>query len=261
MNGAPVPVVQRDLLTSQVGLVASRVGLPGCGLVLGLLAALHATDGLGPAGWAVGLTSSVLGNLWLVAAMIVHGRTRLGPADLVTLTRAALACGGAALVADSFSRPAQVTTLVWLAAVALALDWVDGRVARRTGTVTPLGARFDMEVDSFLILVLSVHVAREQGLWVLAIGLASYALLAAKRVLPWLRRPMPPRYWCKVVAAIQGVVLTVATAAVLPHTVMAALLVLALALLVESFGREVIWLSRMRYDDQLASEPTISRAA
>ena len=53
----------------------------------------------------------------------------------------------------------------------------------------------------------------------LAIGLARYALLAAGRLLPWLRRPLPPRYWCKVVAAVQGIVLTVAAAGVLPHAV------------------------------------------
>ena len=33
---------------------------------------------------------------------------------------------------------------------------VDGRVARCTGTVSRLGARFDMEVDAVLILVLAV---------------------------------------------------------------------------------------------------------
>ncbi len=35
-------------------------------------------------------------------------------------------------------------------------------------------------------------------------------------MLPWLRRPVPPRHWRKVVAAIQGIVLTVAAADVLP---------------------------------------------
>ena len=43
---------------------------------------------------------------------------------------------------------------------ALALDGVDGQVARRTGTASELGARFDMEVDAFLILVLSVAAGR-----------------------------------------------------------------------------------------------------
>ena len=102
-------------------------------------------------------------------------------------------------------------------------------MARRTGTVSELGARFDMEVDAFLILVLAINAARDFGPWVLAIGLASYALLGARRVLPWLDRPAPPRHWCKVVAAIQGVVLTVAAADVLPHAVVTALLAVALA--------------------------------
>ena len=62
----------------------------------------------------------------------------------MTLTRASLACGVGALVAAC----AAGRLLVALAAVALVLDAVDGRVARRTGTVSPFGARFDMEVDA-----------------------------------------------------------------------------------------------------------------
>ena len=112
---------------------------------------------------------------------------RLGPADWVTLARATLAVGVAALVADSFEQPAPVALLVTLAAVALVLDAVDGWVARRTGTASPLGAHFDGEVDAFLILVLSVYVARSAGAWVLAIGAARYAFLAAGWLLPWMR--------------------------------------------------------------------------
>ncbi len=97
----------------------------------------------------------------------------------------------AGLVVESFFRPTEVTALVALSAVALVLDWVDGQVARRTHTESAFGARFDMEVDAFLILVLSVYVATSVGAWVLAIGLARYLLLAAERVLPWLRRPTP----------------------------------------------------------------------
>ena len=80
-------------------------------------------------------------------------------------------------------------------------------MARRTGTVSRFGARFDMETDAALLLVLSAYVARDLGLWVLAIGLARYVFLAAKVPLPWLRGQAPPRPWCKVVAALQGVVL------------------------------------------------------
>ena len=78
--------------------------------------------------------------------------------------------------------------LVALAAVALVLDAVDGWVARRTGTVSALGARFDMEVDAFLILVLSGVRRRDvRPWWVLAIGAARYAFVAAGWLLPWMR--------------------------------------------------------------------------
>ena len=53
--------------------------------------------------------------------------------------------------------------------------------------------------------------------WVLAIGAARYLFLLGEWLLPWMRAPLPPRRWRKVVAAVQGVVLTVAAADVLPR--------------------------------------------
>ncbi len=117
-------------------------------------------------------------------------------------------------------------------------------MARRTGTASAFGARFDMETDAFLIAVLSVYVAAEYGWWVLLIGAARYLLWLAERVWPWLRRPVPPRYWRKVVAAVQGIVLAVAASGLLPAALTSVLLLLALALLAESFGRDVWWLWR-----------------
>ena len=139
-----------------------------------------------------------------------------------------------------------VALLVTLAAVALALDVVDGWVARRTGTETAFGARFDGEVDAFLILALSVYVAPIYGAWVLAIGAARYLFLAGEWLLPWMRAPLPPRRWRRVVAATQGIVLTVAAAGVLPRALTQALLVAALALLAASMGECVWWLWRRR---------------
>ncbi len=173
-------------------------------------------------------------------------QVRLGPADWVTLARATIAIAVAALVADSFDEAAPVALLVSLAALALVLDGVDGWVARRTETTGTVGARFDGEVDAFLILVLSVYVARSAGAWVLAIGAARYAFLAAGWPLAWLREPLPYRYWRKVVAATQGIVLTIAAADVLPRALTQAALVVALALLAESFGRDVWWLRSHR---------------
>jgi phosphatidylglycerophosphate synthase len=205
--------------------------------------------GLGAAGWAVGLSVGAVTVALLVRALARRGTGGLGPADWVTLARATLVGAVAALVADSLVRhpgSASHATLVGLAAVALVLDSVDGRVARRTGTVSPLGARFDLEVDAFLILVLSVRVADDGPVWVLAIGAARYLFVAAGWVLPWLRRAAPPRRWCKVVAAMQGIVLASAVAGVLPPAVTDAALLVSLAILAESFGREAWWLWRNR---------------
>ncbi|MER7247841.1 CDP-alcohol phosphatidyltransferase family protein [Kribbella sp. NPDC000426] len=205
--------------------------------LLVLLGVLAAVVGLDVTGWAVGVVCGVGLAVLVARAMVHHRRDRLGPADRVTLTRAVLACGVAALTADSFGRQAPVAVLVTLATIGLVLDGVDGKVARRTGTVSAFGARFDMEVDAFLILVLSVYVGRTTGWWVLAIGGARYAFVAASWALPWLRASLPPRYWAKVVAAIQGIVLTAAAAGFLPDAVTTVVLLIALALLTESFGR------------------------
>ena len=115
-----------------------------------------------------------------------------------------------------------------------------GQVARRTGTASAVGARFDMEVDAVLVLVLSAHVAGLVGPWVLAIGGMRYLFVAAGWVLPWLRGPLSPTTAGKTVAALQGVALVVASSAVLPATPTALLVAAALALLCWSFGRDVL---------------------
>jgi len=213
--------------------------LTGFVCLLALLGVLAATTGLDAAGWLAGVACGAGLAALLTRALTRHSRVGLGPADSVTLARAVLACGVAALTVDSFGGQAPAAILVTLSTVALVLDGVDGRVARCTDTTSAFGARFDMEVDAFLIMVLSVYVARESGWWVLAMGLARYAFVAAGWVLPWLRGPEPPRRWAKVVAAIVGVVLTVAAADILPDAVTTAMLLVALGLLVESFGRSV----------------------
>lgn len=215
-------------------------------VLVALLAALDTALGLGVAGWGVGLMCGFVMN----AAVARGGAGALGPADLVTFTRATLACGVAALVADSFFQQSAVPTLVALTVVALVLDAVDGWVARRTRTASMFGARFDGEADAFLILVLSVYVAHALGGWVLAIGAARYAFAVAGWGLPWLRGQLPPRYWRKVVAATQGIVLTFAAASVAPRPLTYAALAVALALLTESFGRDVLWLWRHRFAER-----------
>jgi phosphatidylglycerophosphate synthase len=220
------------------------IGLTG---QLGLLAVLSAAVGLGATGWLVGAGYAIGLTLLLSRGLDRAGAARLGPANRVTLARAVLVGAVAALVADGAFTNLPVLTVVTLAACALALDGVDGWVARRTGTVSALGARFDMEVDAFLILVLSLPVARSVGPWVLAIGAARYLFVLAGWRQPWMRATLPARYWRKPVAAVQGIALTLAVAAFLPELGTVVLLAAALGLLAESFGRDVWWLWRQAH--------------
>ncbi|WP_328767411.1 CDP-alcohol phosphatidyltransferase family protein [Streptomyces sp. NBC_00286] len=218
----------------------------GAGAMLLLLTVLGTAIGMGPAGWLTGLAFAFA--TWAVLARALH-RTRprsFGPANRVTLGRATLVAGVTALVAESFQSPPPVTLLVALTAVALILDAVDGKVARRTGSSTALGARFDMEVDAFLILVLSVYVSTQLGPWVLLIGGMRYAFVAAARFMPWLNAALPPSTGRKTVAALQGVALLIAGAQILPYAATLATVVLALGSLVWSFGRDIGWLWRNR---------------
>jgi phosphatidylglycerophosphate synthase len=221
-----------------------RASILGLLVTAALLGVVSATAGLAVAGWIAGLATGLAAAALLAAARTRSDQPSVHPADWVTLTRAVLVAGVAGLVADSFSRPVSVTALVTLSIVALVLDAVDGQVARRTGTATPLGARLDGEVDAFLILLLSIAVSRDYGGWVLAIGAARYVLLLAGWLIPWLSAPLPPRYWRKVVAAVQGIVLTVAVSGVPGRLVGMIAVAAALLLLAESFGRDVIWLYR-----------------
>lgn len=207
-------------------------------LAIGLLASW------GPVGWGVALAAAVVLDVLVVLGMRHSNADALGPADLVTVTRATLTCAVIGLVVGDSPWTAAITVL---AATSLCLDLVDGWVARWTGSADPFGARFDGEADAALMLVLSIWVAPTFGWWVLAIGLARYVFGAAGWLLPWMRAQLPPRYWRKVVTAVTSIILVVATAGVVPSPVMVVALLVALALIAESFGRDVWWLWRHRH--------------
>ncbi|SFS14691.1 Phosphatidylglycerophosphate synthase [Microbacterium sp. cf046] len=217
-------------------ILAGAVGLA----VIGWFSALSVV------GWCAGLLYLVCSNVLLTRGLRRHGTLHFGPANAVTAARSTLVGLVTALVATSFTASVSVPLLVGLTAVALVGDAVDGWIARRTQTASALGARFDMEVDAFLILVLSAYVAQSLGWWVLAIGGMRYAFVAVGWVLPWMTATLPPRYWRKVVAALVGIGMTVVASGLMPVWADIVLTLAALGLLVESFGRDVIWLFRRR---------------
>ena len=207
-----------------------------------VLTGLSLTIGLDPAGWVGGLVYLFVGGALLTWAAHRSGHHSPSPADTITLTRTVLIGGVSALVVGGGPAWSVVGTSV----AALILDLVDGHVARRTRTVSSFGARFDMEADAFLLLVLSVYVAVDLGPWVLLIGMLRYLFVGLSRYLPWLGAPLPWSRARKVVAAIQGVTLTAACAPILPAWASTTAVAGALAALLWSFGRDTVRLWDIR---------------
>lgn len=199
---------------------------------------------LGVPGWSAGLLYLLVSGGLLARGLHRSALASVGWANWATTTRSTIVALVTALVAASYASAVSVPLLIALVTIALVLDAVDGWLARLTRTESAFGARFDMEVDAFLLLVLSACVAQTLGAWVLTIGLLRYAFVAAGLLLPWMSATLPPRYWRKVVTAVTGIALTVAASQLAPRWVGLAATLVALALLLESFGRDVLWLVR-----------------
>jgi phosphatidylglycerophosphate synthase len=169
----------------------------------------------------------------------------LSLANAVTGVRALLV----AAVAGSVTRPPSpesAVTAIVLAGMATALDGVDGWLARRTNSVTPFGARFDMEVDALLILVLAVLVWQygKAGPWILLSGLLRYLFIAAGWLLPWMRRPLRSTFRGKAICVVQigGLMLALLPSVAAPASGIIA--ALSLAALCYSFFVDTLWLCR-----------------
>lgn len=239
----PAPVLDARLVRSAaINAVAGL--LLTLAAALGLGAALDLGGGY-PAKAAAAYAVGVAVGFWFLA---LHApRSRLGPANQLTLARVGLTALLAALVGET-----PTATTAWvalgLALAAEALDGLDGRAARRGGWVSAFGARFDMEADALLVAVLSVLVwtMGRAGAWVLAAGLLRYLFVGAAWHWPWLRRPLPPSRRRQAVCALQVLTLAVALAPVLPGAWSAGVAGAGLALLVYSFAVDVLWLGRHR---------------
>ena len=171
----------------------------------------------------------------------------LGPANRITLGRGALALAIMPLALSPGPLGAPVYWwIIGVSTAAMVLDGFDGWAARRSGTATPFGARFDMELDAALLLALSVLVWRSgrAGPWVLLIGGIRYLFVAAGVVWPALRGTLPPRWRRKAIAVTQGVTLLVALGPIVPPWLAIGGAAGALALLVWSFAIDVRWLVR-----------------
>lgn len=168
----------------------------------------------------------------------------VGWCNLVTLARLVLVC---ALLATVFA-PASVLMIVGVASVALALDGLDGCLARKQGFESDFGARFDMEVDAALGMVLAIGAwsAGTVGLAVLLLGLPRYGFAAAAWQWPWINKALPARFGRKVVCVVQIVALIALQVPSLSGLPAVIVLLVALVALGWSFGRDLRWLWQSR---------------
>lgn len=255
----PLPLAPPDLTSASAGTtrpwrLALELALGGIAL-LGLLALLGlpaSQAGGASLPWVAALASvTYLGMaalLWRGLRRGAWARTRLGPANRVTLARGVLVALLAGTLADPALLAAQAAWLFGAALVALALDGVDGWVARRTGSASALGARFDMELDAFFILVLclALLLLGRVGPWVLAIGAMRYAFVAASWRWAWLAGELPESLRRKAVCVWQVAALMLALLPATPGPLATWLAATALAGLTLSFAVDVRWLYQHR---------------
>ena len=231
----------------------ANVRLAGPDLTAGLLATLSAAllnmwvfDLSKGYFLGVGSLYVVMAGLVLVSLPVSLGAVDLGVANRVTLGRAAFVIPLAGLTIQA---PIISVIGYWwvilVATVAMILDGVDGWVARRRGP-TVFGARFDMELDSLLLLVLSVVVwqSGKVGLWVMLIGALRYLFAVASWLRPSLAAELPASRRRKTICVVQGVVLLVCLGPIIPATMASIVAFVALAMLVSSFVADVRWLLR-----------------
>ncbi len=179
-----------------------------------------------------------------------HRFVRMGAANHVTLVRGALVALLAGLLGEQVSRAAAALAVV-IACAAMALDGVDGWLARRSGMASAFGARFDMETDAVFVAVLALLVWQfgKAGDWVLLSGLMRYLFAALVAIFPRLRRPVPSTLRGKTIAVLQMIALIVALAPVCTPAVSEWVAALGLLALVLSFGLDVAWLLRQPAPD------------
>jgi len=209
--------------------------------------------------------------LYFVAAVMLvslvgrhHPHRRFGGGNAVTLVRLVITCAFAAFAAQTLLTPALPDDLAWgfFAAVLLAtvLDGVDGYLARRQGLTSEFGARFDMETDAFLILLLSAaaFTLGKAGIWVMLSGALRYLYVAAGLIWPVIATPLPPSQRRKLVCVVQIAALTLMVAPVVVPPLSTAIAFAALALLVYSFAVDVLWTLRHGASNRESPGPSIS---
>lgn len=231
---ATVPAVRMRLA------VAGLLGFGGLLLLCTMLMGGVATAGtlLAAVAYAGGLGLALRG-------LEDYPHPDLGACNIVTLMRLVLVC---VLIGALVVPVAGAWAVFTVAVTALALDGVDGWLARRGGHVSDFGARFDVEVDGVLALVLALlaYTGGHAGVHIVALGAPLYLFRGAQAVMPWLRAELPPRFSRKVFCVVQIAVLIAVLVPLVDRSLADLLAAGAAAGLAWSFWVDIRWLWRAR---------------
>jgi phosphatidylglycerophosphate synthase len=172
-----------------------------------------------------------------------HPFPRLGPANSVTMLRAAMTASIVALIGEDRS-PGALWGVIAVGTLVAVLDGVDGWLARRTRMVSRFGTRFDIEIDALLILGLAIlaWLDDKAGMWVLMSGLLRYLFVGAGWIWPALRAPLEPSRRRQTICVMQIVALLAVVAPALAPPLSTTLAAGALLALAWSFLVDTLWL-------------------
>lgn len=214
------------------------------------------------------LTTMVLSSIgtWLIICVLLfyglphHPHSKFGAANAVTASRAMTTSLLAGLIPIAHSLyGANTDHWMWfitgLAVVTLTLDGFDGYLARKSGLQSAFGARFDMEIDALLALIISLFLwqSGKSGVWVLSLGIMRYAFVIASYKVIALRGELFASARRKAVCVLQVSALCalLCPAVVTPYTTMIGLT--AAVCLAASFIRDIVWLVEQHGTQQQSS--------
>lgn len=192
--------------------------------------------------------------VWATMASIIwhfsghHDRTTFGHANATTTARAI----STAVLAGLIPVAAYLSSNTWLwsiataATITLCLDGLDGYLARKNKSCSVFGARFDMEIDAFLALVITLFLWQSErlGAWVLLLGLMRYVFISASYWFTYLRADLYPSMRRKTVCVIQVGALCLMLCPLLEPIQASYIGLIALGFLTYSFASDVWWLFR-----------------
>jgi phosphatidylglycerophosphate synthase len=188
---------------------------------------------------------SIAFALALLALRKTYPHDAIGYCNVVTIARLMLV---AILIAGLVAQTAAPWAMFAVAALAFVMDGADGWLARREGYISTFGARFDVEVDSALALVLAISAFQSGnvGAYVIILGLPRYLFLFAQYPFPWLNGDLPARFSRKVVCVVQIAALLLVTAPIVSAPIAGIAAGIAALALIWSFWLDLRLLWRER---------------